>query len=391
MRITHYFFRVTEASGGVSRAIYDLVDLLASAGHRVTLITGGDSRFPAGWPSRGGDSIEVVRLRPPRGPLQLLDRAALATVKNLLRDTDVLHLHGLWRPSASQVAKAARKLGTPYVLTLHGTLDDWSMAQGRLRKRLYHRLFERRNLNSAASVHCTADAEAEQSRRWFSHDRIVTLPYAVDLGPYRDPPPAHLFRSAHPEVDERPAVLFLSRLHYKKGAEVLVEAMGCLAQNGTDFQLWFAGTGEETYVRHLRSLAGRLVPQARFFGLVTGPEKLALYQCADLLALPTHQENFALVLPEALACGTPVVTTRGTDIWRELAASSGARIVERSAAAFAEAIDDLLTDRAACRRMGAAGRRWVFEWLDPDRITERFEELYRDAARLAAGSDCAPS
>lgn len=385
MKIGHYIFGLDEASGGVSRAIYDLVRLLASAGQDVTLITGSDSQFPEDW-SRTANSVRVVGVDPPSGPLQLLDGGSLDRISDLLGDFDVLHLHGLWRPSASQVARRARRRGTPYVLTPHGMLDVWSMRHHGLRKRVYYPLLERRNLVRADIVHCTARAEMEQSRRWIGHDRIVTIPYAVDLSPYRELPPAELFRSRHPEIDERPAVLFLSRLHPKKGVEVLIEAVGRLADRGIDCQLWVAGTGEASYVRRLKVLAKRRVPEAHFLGLVTGNEKLSIYQAADLLAIPTHQENFGLVFTESLACGTPVVTTRGTDIWRELEGSGGAKIVERSPEAFSDAMALLLEDRHAAREMGQVARRWVFDWLDPEAITARWQSMYRSVVSGGAAT-----
>lgn len=386
MKIAHYFFRVNEASGGVSRAIYDLVGLSAEVGHEVVLMTAADSQFPRSWENAGGRQAEVVRLCPPSPALQLLDADGLQTVADVLRDADVLHLHGLWRPSSSQVARLAREMDKPYVLTIHGTLDDWAMRRSALRKRIYYRLFEHRNLAGASLVHCTAEEELRQSRRWIPHDRVTTVPYAVDLSPYRQLPAPSLFRESHPELDDRPSVLFLSRLHPKKGAEILIEAIHLLKQQGLACQLWLAGSGEPAYVRRLRKLCRQLVPDARFLGLVTGEEKLALYQCADVFALPTHQENFALVLPEALACGTPVVTTRGTDIWRELTQSGGVEVVDNSPPAFAGALAGLLRDRDMSRAMGEAGRRWIFEWLDPGRIITRFEGLYRTAAQSRKGS-----
>ena len=385
MKIGHYIFGLDEASGGVSRAIYDLVLLSASAGQEVTLITGSGSEYPEDW-SRTAQTVRVVEVNPPSGPLQLLDGGSLGRISDLLGDFDVLHLHGLWRPSTSQVAHRAQRRGTPYVLTPHGMLDVWPMKQHGLRKRVYYQLLERRNLARAAIVHCTARAEMEQSRRWIGHDRIVTIPYAVDLSPYRELPPAELFRSRHPEIDERPAVLFLSRLHPKKGPEVLLEAVGQLRRRGVDCQLWLAGVGEPSYARRLKALADRHVPDARFLGLVTGDEKLSLYRTADLLALPTHQENFGLVLPESLACGTPVVTTRGTDIWRELERSGGVEIVERESGAFCDAIARLLEDRQKRLEMGRVGRAWVFDWLDPKTVTARWESMYQSVASGGAAT-----
>jgi len=386
LNVVHYFLRVSEASGGVSRAIYDLVSLMAAVGHEVALATAADSRFPQAWFTSGRGTPEIVTFKPPPKPFELLSRASLAKIGSSLQEAEMLHLHGLWRPSSSQVAGLARRLRKPYVMTIHGTLDDWSMRQRPVRKRIYHRLFEMRNLAAAGRIHATAWAEAEQARKWIPHGRIAVIPYAFDLAPFAQPPGRELFLAAHPEVDaRRTTVLFLSRLHPKKGAEILIRAVGMVRRTGVDCQLLMAGPGKASYLNRLRQLAASHVPDALFLGMVTGEEKHALYRFADVLALPTSQENFGLVFTESLACGTPVVTTRGTDIWSELESSGGALIAEPTAEAFAVAIVTLLSDSQRRQRMGRDGRRWVFDWLERRKVVDRYERLYREAAANGIG------
>jgi glycosyltransferase involved in cell wall biosynthesis len=131
-----------------------------------------------------------------------------------------------------------------------------------------------------------------------------------------------------------------------------------------------------------RAAAAGLGERAAFLGLVSGVEKLSVYQAADLFVLPTSQENFGFVFPEALACGVPVVTTKGVDTWPELEGSGGAMIVPAEAAAMAEAIRQLLADPDRCRRMGAKGREWVLREFGGTAVVERYEALYADAAGL---------
>ena len=128
----------------------------------------------------------------------------------------------------------------------------------------------------------------------------------------------------------------------------------------------------------MRDLAAkRLGGSVEFLGFVSGREKVSLYQAADLFVLPTHQENWGFVLLESLACSTPVVTTRGVDIWPELEASGGAVIVEPTAGAVAGAVTELLGDRKRRRVMERRGRRWVLENLDVARVVGQYEQLYQ--------------
>ena len=123
--------------------------------------------------------------------------------------------------------------------------------------------------------------------------------------------------------------------------------------------------------------------------MVRGDVKLSLYELADVFVLPTYQENFGLVLPEALACGTPVVTTRGTDIWRELAAA-GAWIVEQNPPAIAAAVAELLASEQLRTDLGVRGRQFVRDWLAEDKVSAGYEQMYRDAINRAAAKLAGP-
>jgi glycosyltransferase involved in cell wall biosynthesis len=378
-KICHAFTRIREEDGGLVRSVVTLVHGLVDRGHEVTLATAADSRFPGLWEAADREGLAVVPLEPPL-PGEIFDRRAMRRLGEVFRDADVLHLHGMWRLAAHQMAALARRLDKPYVMTVHGRLDDWSMGQRALPKRLFYWLFERRNLAAARRVHVTAEAEAEQARAWIPHPRLSIIPYLVDAQCLTQPPDAGLFSSRHPHIDTAtPSVLYLGRLHPKKGPEILIDACAILRRRGIAFRLLVAGPGEPEYVAALRARAADRVPDALFLGMVTGAEKYSLYAFADLLALPTSQENFGLVLAEALSQGTPVITTRGTDVWPEMRASGGAMLVERTAEGFADAIEEALGDPRRLREVGLAGREWVRRWLEPGRLLAEYERMY-DAA-----------
>jgi len=216
----------------------------------------------------------------------------------------------------------------------------------------------------------------------------LVLPYLVDLEPFCTLPPVDLAREAFPQLlRDEPCVLFLSRLHPKKGVEHLIRAAGILRDQNVTCRTLIAGTGDEAYVETLKKLIVdlKLTDRVDLLGLVKGDLKLSLYQAADLFVLPTEQENFGLVLIESLACGTPVVTTRGVDIWEELQ-QAGAMIVEPAPAPLAESIVTLLQSPTPSAHTGAGGRKWVFIHLDPAELTSKYEAAYRGEFR-AKGKD----
>jgi glycosyltransferase involved in cell wall biosynthesis len=266
-------------------------------------------------------------------------------------------------------------------------LDDWSMARKRVKKRIYLALAGNRLLAGAARVHCTARAELEQARRWLPRDNGVVLPCVVDLCEYATLPGPEPARERFPAArgGDGWKLLFLSRVHPKKGVELLIQAAAELRRRGRACTVLIAGPGEPRYVQSLEKLSRDegVGESVHFLGMTRGTEKVSLYQAADALVLPTSQENFGLVLVEALACGTPVVTTRGVDIWQELQ-DAGAQIADRTAAAIATAIESILGSPAGAKALGERGRRWTFDRLDPVRLATEYASLYKSIAQPAA-------
>ncbi|CAG1010778.1 GDP-mannose-dependent alpha-(1-6)-phosphatidylinositol dimannoside mannosyltransferase [Phycisphaerales bacterium] len=382
MRIAHYIPAVRLAEGGVVRAVLDLAAVLAADGNGVSLLTSDDSDAPPAWREAGASRPRLVRLPPPVLPGGLFSPAQQRTVAQALAGHDILHLHAMWTPSNLQLARLARRAGVPYVVSVHGMLDDWSMAQRSLKKRCYLLLAGRRWLRNAAAVHCTAAFELDQAAKYFDRSRAEVIPLVFDLDSYRILPGPAAARTAYGLADDdAPILLFLSRIHPKKGLDVLIRAAGVLARGGVDFRLVVAGSGESGYEREMADLAAqqKLGDRCRFVGLVVGPTKVSLYQAADLTVIPTSQENFGFVFIESLACGTPVVTTRGVDIWPELLRSGGATIADAEPRELAEALQSLLRDRAALRQSGEQGRAWVLGSMDPSSIARRFRQCYARA------------
>ncbi|MFM9997138.1 MAG: glycosyltransferase [Phycisphaerales bacterium] len=387
MRLFHYLDFMRVSLGGVVRAVLDLAGGAAAAGHDVTVATLDDADAPEPWRCGAPGVPRVVRLGPGTGPLRGLTRGDVGRVRGLLAGVDVAHLHGVWERSTAQVAAACRRARVPYVVTVHGMLDDWCMAQRAAKKRLYLTLIGGRMLRGAAAVHCTAQAEMDQARKWFPVDLGVVIPLPMDLAAYRTPPSPEIARAAYNVRAGVPGLLFLSRLHPKKGVEALIHAAAQLRGGGITADVLIAGSGEPAYEAGIRALALKLDlgPNVRLLGLVTGDLKLSLYRSADLFVLPTHQENFGYVLLEAMACGTPIVTTRGVDIWRELEATGAATIIERDDDAattgrrLAEVIRPALADLTRLRAAGARGREWVLSTCDAAAVTPRYLGLYERA------------
>lgn len=401
VRIVHYLKWARLKDGGVVRAVLDLCAGLAHRGHDVTLLTCDDRDAPNQWPRMEGAAgmrrqglPSVMRLRLDdrlarlRGgsindaehdtPTQLLPPDSLAMAEAVLRAAEVAHLHVVWTSSTQQLAKVCTKLAVPYVISPHGMLDDWCMAQGFLKKRVHLALFSRRVLTRALAVHCTAQAELDQSGVHFPKGRGVVAPLPFDASPY-----SGIAREREVSRGGRePGVLFLGRVNIKKGVETLLHGAALVAQKGVAFRLTVAGPGDPPeYLTKMEGLTRdlNLMGRVNFPRMVVGEEKAAVLRDAELFVLPTSQENFGYVLLEAMAAGLPVVTTRGVDIWRELEASGGAVIVDRTPEGVAEAMERLLRDEGLRREMGRKAADFAAGAASPAEVFPRYEAMYRGA------------
>jgi glycosyltransferase involved in cell wall biosynthesis len=206
------------------------------------------------------------------------------------------------------------------------------------------------------------------------------LPLMMDLGPFEKLPGPEAARVRFKINPDVPLMLFLSRIHPKKGLHVLMDALALQTGAANESQLIIAGTSapaDKEYDTQLRQQIERLGLRDRvyFAGMVTGTDKISLYQAADMFVLPTFQENVGLVLLEAMAAGTPVLTTRGTDIWQEIQ-QAGGTISDNTPAALCESLKVLLADRAALKQSGERARQWVLEQFNEDKLTAEYEAMY---------------
>ncbi len=378
MKILHYKPTIRLEEGGVVRAVLDLCTEMANAGHEVTLATGDATDAPAAW-KEGEPGYPTLLHTPPRG-----SPAKSAELLRAIADADVVHLHAVWQPDNLALARACHRAGTPYVVSIHGMLDDWTIAQKHAKKRLFLALGGSRFLARAAVVHATAEAERTQATKWIGGAPAEVVPLLFDLSDFADLPGTGPAVARFPQLDrDVPRLLFLSRIHEKKGVDRLLRAAAILRDRGIAFQLLIAGTGDEPYVSRVRALRDQLGLQnhAEFLGFVSGIEKVSLYQASTLFVLPTSQENFGFVYFEALASGCPVVTTKGTDTWPEIEQSGGGIIARGDPEPFADAIAGLLAEGdAAIAERARCAREWTLEFFQPARIVAAYEALYARAA-----------
>ncbi len=293
----------------------------------------------------------------------------------LVRQADGLHIHGIWEESTAVACRLARKLGKPYVLSAHGMLEPWALSAKRLKKRVYAALIERENVAGAACLHALTAAEAVQYRRFGATCPIAVVPNAVDL-----PEDAHgdVFLDHFPQLRGKRLVLFLSRLHPKKGLHLLVESWARVCKQYPDAHLVIAGPDADgmhaRLMEQVRQLG--LDGQVCFTGMLAGAMKWSVLDAAECYVLPSYSEGLSMALLEAMGMGVPVIATRACNMPEITAADAGWEI-EASVDALTGALASLLGAPAEKNwAKGRNGARLIASQYSTAQVTQGMAELY---------------
>ena len=387
MKILHYLTTFDFGLGGVTQYVYQALKAFSERNIEATLAVSRNVDIPPSW-LENGTLPNVIELDSSPGFYGRLNKNAVEQIVNLAESHDVVHLHGAWCLGNVAIARRLKAKKIPYVISTHGMLDDWSMKQNGFLKKVYNITLNKGLFGGASSIHCTAEFEKEQviNNLKCPESQIYLTPYVVatDLPETN----ADVARDKF-SIDENSFnVLFLSRLHHKKRPDLLLKsaAMHNNSNESQPIRLFMAGPGDEDYVSELKMLAAELGIQDSvvWTGMVREPLKTSLFLACDVFSLPTMQENFGIVFVEALLSGLPIITTKGTDIYRELE-EAGAMIVPHEEEAISTELSKLKNDPELRKRLSDKGKQFVQKWLNHDKVIADHLSMYAIAERAFLG------
>jgi glycosyltransferase involved in cell wall biosynthesis len=328
VNILHVISSVNPAAGGPVEGIRQLGATLASQGNRVEV---------ASLDSPGAEYLRQFPLPVyPLGPTRLKYAFSARLVPWLIANRnryDAVIVNGIWQFHSFGAWQVLHNSNTPYVVFTHGMLDPWFKKQYPLKhvkKLMYWPWAEYRVLRDARAVLFTSEEERMLARESFPFYRcnevVVNYGTAKPLGDARLE--RQEFFGRYPELRGKKLVLFMGRIHPKKGCDLLIEAFANVLAHDTAWHLVIAGPDQLGWQGKLSDLAARLgvASAITWTGMISGALKGGALHAAEIFALPSHQENFGIVLAEALAAGTPTLLSNKVNIWREIQ-SDGAGLV----------------------------------------------------------------
>lgn len=366
MRVCHIVPSLEERHGGPSKSVRALANHIAQTGDEVTLLATDE---PGDMFTSAQDRA-AIKIFPRLTPHWLVRSPALR--QHLLSaPVDCVHHHSLWLLSLRYAAEAARRHSAPLVISPRGMMSGWAWRHRRWRKILAARLVHPGAFAQAAGWHATSPAEADDIRALGFRQPVCVSPNGVSI------PPASALDAARtvwlrlcPGARSRPVALFYSRLHRKKRVRELIELW--LTASRGDWLLLIVGLPDDYTAASLAAdVAARSAGEKIM--VVDGAGHPPPYAIASLFLLPSHSENFGLVIAEALAAGVPALVTDATP-WSGLTSHDAGWCVPWPK--FGEILSRALTlTPAELKAMGQRGTDWVrkdFSWENAAGLLQTF-------------------
>ncbi len=378
MKVLHVISGIDPRLGGPSSAMVAMVRAQVAVGASVDVVSMFGHAFDDSTAQQLRTADAQVHLIGPHGRFLARHPQIVPTLNKLIAGADVVHIHALWEQIQHQAARICRQRKKPYLFTLHGMLDRWSLSQSALKKKIYLALRLKRDLNHASTIHVTDEMERRSVEPLGITAPFLVEPYILDLSDFESPPPAGVFRARFTaQLGDRPIVLFMSRVHPKKGLDLLIPAFARL-KDSTNAMLVVAGPYEENYKSELDQSINEngITDRVLFTGMLRGPERAAALHDATLFVLPSYQENFGVVVIEAMAVGTPaIVSDQVATHWR-VAESQAGEVIPTDTDAMTRVLSRWLDNPAMRATASRNAREYVARTFDPAKQARRWIEYY---------------
>lgn len=302
---------------------------------------------------------------------------------------DAVIVNGIWQFHSLAVRQALAGTKVPYFVFTHGMLDPWfkhTYPLKHLKKWLYWPWGEYRVLRDARAVIFTCEEERLLARQsfWLYRANEAVTSYGTSSPPNQGDALAQRFLAAHPQLQGKRIALFLSRIHEKKGCDLLLDAFAQVAKQDERLHLVMAGPDQTGWTAVLKAQAETLgiADRITWPGMLQGDDKWGAFYAAEVFCLPSHQENFGIVVAEALACGKPVLISNKVNIWREIDSDAAGFVDEDTVDGTVRNLQRWLAmDAGGYAAMSERARQCFARRFHIQRAAERLVEIIREHGR----------
>ena len=382
MKILRLIRSLNPEGGGPAEGIRQITPHLGALGVSTTVASLDSPDAP--WLK--GQPFQAIGLGPVAGGYGYR-RGLPSRILALAHDHDVVIVQGLWQYHALVTWRALRGTGIPYFVYPHGMLDPWfkrAYPLKHLKKWAYWLLADYRVLRDAKAVLFTTENERLLARQsfWLYRAREVVVGYGTSAPPADAERQRTAFLERFPHLRGQRILLFLSRIHPKKGVDLLIEAFASVAFSDPTLQLVIAGPDQVGLQAGLQQRAAALgiADRITWPGMLSGELKWGAYRHAELFCLPSHQENFGIVVAEALACGLPVAIAEPVNIATDVATARAGIVHADIAAGTTSALRQWLAMPPAARaEMGECGKQLFVEQFDFASVAKNLIPVLEDA------------
>ena len=307
-------------------------------------------------------------------------------LESTVKDFDIVHVAAFWQFIQVSVRRACRKFNVPYVFSTHGCLMQWGLGKKTWKRSLYWYLFIRPTLLKANAIHYVSNGEYTESMKTFKNDLpSYTVPNCLVSDDYIVvPEKKRAFRESLDIPKDTFIVSFLSLIRPRKGLELLIKAFSKL--NSDTIFLLIGGAAESPeYLKTLKKMCCDygIDQKVKWLGLVEPQDLSSFYAVSDLFAFPSFEEAFGMVVVEAMACGTPVLISKGVPIWQEILEDNAGLVIDFSPQDIADKIEKLASDRSLLQSLSEKASQSVRNRYDSHAVASLMEKNYENVIQVA--------
>lgn len=297
--------------------------------------------FPVQFPRFWGTSLPLGR-----------------ALREIIPGADIVAIHTPYLFHTVAAALCCRRCGVPYVLVPHGTLVPRIHGRHRYRKRIVELLFQDEITRRASAIHFMTEGEKTLSERNTLGAPGFVIPLGLNIEEYGSRPSKGILFSRFPTLKGKKIILFLGRINYVKGLDILARAFAAVAREREDVHLLIAGPDDDGYEGRVTEWLreGSVLEKTTFTGILLGEEKLEAFYGSSVFVLPSYSENFGLSVLEAMACGLPVVVSDKVNLWPAIKEARAGEVATCDAEVFSQKILQIIDDVNLSRQLGMNGR-----------------------------------